>query len=78
MMGSQNKATNSLQDVSGATITQMLTKNWELISEKMWRSVAAQIGVKYTKWNIVETRIVLSFMEESVALRESRIVKDAA
>ena len=56
MMGSQNKATNSLQDVSGATITQMLTKNWELISEKMWRSVAAQIGVKYTKWNIVETR----------------------
>lgn len=56
MMGSQNKAANSLQGVSGATITQMLTENWELISEKMWRSVAAQIGVKYTKWNIVETR----------------------
>ena len=35
MMGSQNKAANSLQGVSGATITQMLTENWELISEKM-------------------------------------------
>ncbi len=56
MKGSQNKAANSLEGVSAATITQMLTGKWELINERLWRSVAAQIGVKYKKWNIVGTR----------------------
>lgn len=56
MKGSQKRAATSLVGVSPATVTQIVTGKWELINEKMWRSIAAQIGVKQTKWNIVETR----------------------
>jgi len=54
--GSQNKAANSLDGVSSATISKMLAGDWELINEVMWRSVAAQIGYAKKSWNIVETR----------------------
>ena len=56
MKGSQKRAATSLGGVSPATVTQIVTGKWELINEKMWRSIAAQIGVKQTRWNIVETR----------------------
>lgn len=53
--GSQNKAANALKNVSAATISQMLNKNWDLIKDDMWRNVAAQLNVKNKSWNIVET-----------------------
>lgn len=56
MKGSQKRAATSLVGVSPATVTQIVTGKWELINKKMWRSIAAQIGVKQTRWNIVETR----------------------
>jgi len=56
MKGSQKRAATSLVGVSPATVTQIVTGKWELINEKMWRNIAAQIGVKQTRWNIVETR----------------------
>ena len=56
MKGSQKRAATSLVGVSPATVTQIVTGKWELINEKRWRSIAAQIGVKQTRWNIVETR----------------------
>ena len=56
MKGCQKRAATSLVGVSPATVTQIVTGKWELINEKMWRSIAAQIGVKQTRWNIVETR----------------------
>lgn len=56
MKGSQKRAATSLVGVSPATVMQIVTGKWELINEKMWRSIAAQIGVKQTRWNIVETR----------------------
>ena len=56
MKGSQKRAATSLVGVSPATVTQIVTGKWELINEKMWRSIAAQIGVKQSRWNIVETR----------------------
>lgn len=52
---SQNKAANSLKDVSSATVSQMLTGKWELIKDEMWRNVASQIGYKDEKWNAVQT-----------------------
>ncbi len=55
-MGSQNKAAASLTGVSAATISQMLNKNWELITPEMWRNVAAQIS-KPKNWNIAPTRV---------------------
>lgn len=54
--GSQNKAAKSLNNVSAATITQILTNNWDLISDEMWRNVASQIGYERRKWNVVETK----------------------
>lgn len=53
--GSQNKAANSLKGISGATISQILNENWDLISDEMWRMVASQVGTK-ADWVIVETR----------------------
>jgi Cdc6-like AAA superfamily ATPase len=54
--GSQNKAANSLNGVSSATISKLLNNEWELINEVMWRNIAAQIGIKQKTWFIVETR----------------------
>lgn len=53
--GSQRKASNSLNDVSAATISQMINGNWELIRDEMWRNVAAQIGIRLKDWEQVET-----------------------
>lgn len=52
---SQNKAANSLKNVSAGTISQMLNNNWDLISDEMWRNVASQIGFKENRWELVET-----------------------
>jgi len=53
---SQNKAANSLKRVSVATISQILNHNWDLISDEMWRSIAAQIGWSEKEWISVETK----------------------
>ena len=53
---SQNKAANSLKGVSAATLSQISNNNWELITDEMWRKLAAQIGYETEVWNIVETR----------------------
>ena len=47
---SQSKAAKSLKDVSGATVSQMINKNWDLISDVMWRNVAKQIGYREHAW----------------------------
>lgn len=60
---SQNKAANSLKNVSAATISQMLNGNWELIKDDMWRNVATQIGYKDEKWAAVETSNYLRILE---------------
>ncbi len=52
---SQNRAANTLKNVSAATISQMLSGKWELIKDDMWRNVSAQIGYKDEKWEAVET-----------------------
>ena len=52
---SQNRAARSLTNVSAATLSQMLNGKWELITDEMWRNVAAQIGYREEKWEAVET-----------------------
>lgn len=54
--GSQNKAAHSLHEVSSATISQILSGNWELISDDMWRNIAHQVGYERRTWNIAPTR----------------------
>lgn len=55
-MGSQAKAAKSLENISTATISKMLTGDWEKISEELWRATAAQIGHDMSQWRIVETK----------------------
>ena len=55
--GSQNKAANSLNGVSSATVSKVLSGNWDTIADEMWRSIAGQIGGhKAEGWQLVETR----------------------
>lgn len=54
--GSQNKAARSLNDVSAATVSQILSGNWDLISDDMWRNVAHQVGLERHPWNVAPTR----------------------
>ena len=74
MKGSQKRAATSLVGVSPATVTQIVTGKWELINEKMWRSIAAQIGVKQTRWNIVETRNYKALSEIFADAQENDLV----
>lgn len=55
-VGSQNKAANTMRGVSSATISQILNGNWDLITDEMWRNVAAQIDYDPRAWVVVETR----------------------
>ena len=67
--GSGNKAANSLNGVSSATISKVLTGKWETIADDMWRSIAAQTGSAETKgWQVVKTRAyeVMTFTLASV------------
>lgn len=53
--GSQNKAATSM-NVSSATLSKMLSGDWELISDDMWRNVAAQLGHDSRAWSLARTR----------------------
>lgn len=53
--GGQNKAANSIKGVSPATLSQMISGNWEHISDEMWRKVAKAIGYGAKVWNTAET-----------------------
>lgn len=54
---SQNKAANSLKNVSPATVSNMVNEKWELITDEMWRNVAAQIGFNAGNWVVVPTSV---------------------
>ncbi len=55
--GSQNKAANSLNGVSSATISKVLSGQWDTIADEMWRSIAAQVSDTEAKgWQVVKTR----------------------
>lgn len=53
---SQQKAANTLKDVSAATISQIINGNWSMITDRMWRNIAAQIGYRANEWTAVKTR----------------------
>lgn len=54
--GSGNKAAASMNGVSSATVSKVLSGKWDTISDDMWRSIAAQCGHKAEGWQLVETR----------------------
>lgn len=52
---SQRQAAATLRGVSSATLSQIINGKWELISDEMWRTVAAQVGYDADRWVLVET-----------------------
>lgn len=60
--GSGNKAAASMNGVSSATVSKVLSGKWDTISDDMWRSIAAQCGHKAEGWRIVETRAYKTMM----------------
>lgn len=71
LKGSQNKAAASLNAVSAATISQIFNGNWELITEEMWRNIAAQIGYDPRKWVVIQTQgYTRMYVENTVKLTQ--------
>jgi len=60
---SQNKAATTLNDVSSATISQILNEKWDLVADSMWRNISSQIGVKSKEWVLVDTVDFLEIQE---------------
>lgn len=55
--GSQNKASNAMNGVSAATVSQILSGKTELIADEMWRNIETQIkSALPSEWALVETR----------------------
>lgn len=67
--GSQNKASRIIKGVSSATISQILNDNWELITDDMFRRVAAGIGYDGKQWVVVQTR---GFKRMTALLRDTK------
>ncbi len=66
--GSQNKAALKMTGVSSALLSQIKNDNWDLISDGMWRTVAAQIGMNAKEWIFVETtdyKIINHFLNDA-------------
>lgn len=55
LKGSQAKAATAI-GISAATVNQVLNNNWDLISEEMWRHIAAHINFEASSYVIAETR----------------------
>ncbi len=74
-MGSQNKAARSLNGTSTATVSKMLSGDWDTISDEMWRAVAAQTGHDTSAWQIVKTNAYkrMAFLMEQ-AKEESLVI----
>lgn len=72
--GSQNKAGNALNGISPATVSQILNGKWELISDELWRSLAAQLNLKNKTWNIVETKNFKELMEIFTDAQDNSLV----
>lgn len=54
--GSQNKAANTMQGVSSTVISRILSGEWHLIADNMWRAVAGYVGYDVNEWQVVATR----------------------
>ena len=52
---SRNRASESLQGVSAAVVSQILNSKYESISDDMFSRIAAQIGFSFERWTICES-----------------------
>lgn len=52
---SQNKAANSLKGTSSGTVSSILNRKWELISDEMWMKLSSQL-LASSEWQICRTK----------------------
>ena len=54
----RNRASESLQGVSAATVSQILNSKYDNISDDMFTRIAGQIGFSFENWTL--TRVITS------------------
>lgn len=68
-----NRAAESLQGVSSATVSQLCNGKYELISDEMFVRIASQIGFAFDSWNLHEGK---TFKEITFALSDAQAYKN--
>lgn len=68
-----NRAAESLQGVSSATVSQLCNGKYELISDEMFIRIASQIGFTFDSWNLHEGK---TFKEITFALSDAQAYKN--
>lgn len=68
-----NRAAESLQGVSSATVSQLCNGKYELISDEMFIRIATQIGFAFDSWNLHEGK---TFKEITFTLSDAQAYKN--
>ena len=75
---STNMAAASLKDISAATVSNIITGKWNLISDKMWSRLEAQL-VRHEGWQLYATAAYRDMtLYLGIAQEESRVMWIAA
>ena len=70
---SRNRASESLQGVSAAVVSQILSTKYESISDDMFSRIAAQIGFSFEHWTICESE---NFRLATYVLADAQMYKN--
>ena len=70
---SRNRASESLNGVSSATVSQILNGKYEKVSDDMFVRIAAQIGYSFEHWVVTEST---AFKEITFALSDAQMYKN--
>ena len=70
---SRNRASESLNGVSSATVSQILNGKYEKVSDDMFVRIAAQIGYSFDHWVVTESA---AFKEITFALSDAQMYKN--
>ena len=70
---SRNRASESLNGVSSATVSQILNGKYEKVSDDMFVRIAAQIGYSFEHWVVTEST---AFKEITFALSDAQMYRN--
>lgn len=70
---SRNRAAEALQNISAATVSQILNGKYDAISDDMFTRLATQIGFSFEHWQIHESR---PFREITFAMNDAQTYKN--
>lgn len=72
--GSQNKAANTMEGVSSTVISRILSGEWHLIADSMWRTVAGYVGYDTNIWQYVDTQASIELRNVLSDAQENSLV----